>query len=359
MKICLIGNAQAVHLQRWAGAYADRGHDVHVVSIRACDMPNITVHTRNLGQVNTTSPVWTALSYLWLTLGVRRLVGSIDPDVVHAQFVTTSGVMARVSGNDHIVLTAWGSDVIPPHGSRHNFILRALNRWALNGARRVTSASTFMSDQIASRYGVSAVRLVPFGVDTDRFFPVRERSPGPLRLGVVKSLNKKYGIDDAISALAAVRETENDATLVIAGDGPLRPSLEQHAAGLGLADAVSFLGRVPHGDVPGVLRDIDIFLNTSVVPESFGVAILEAEASGLPVVATDVGGVAETCSPGESAFLVEPNDPEALAAAVLNLTDESMRSSFGQAGRALVENRFTWERSVSDMLNILEEVRKP
>ncbi|NHZ71135.1 MAG: TRAP transporter large permease subunit, partial [Proteobacteria bacterium] len=127
MKICLIGNAQAVHLQRWAGAYEDRGHDVHVVSIRACNMPNITVHTRNVGQVNTTSPVWTALSYLWLTLGVRRLVGSIDPDVVHAQFVTTSGVMARVSGNDHVVLTAWGSDVIPPHGSRHSFIVRALN----------------------------------------------------------------------------------------------------------------------------------------------------------------------------------------------------------------------------------------
>jgi len=359
MKICLIGNATAVHLQRWASAYVDAGHDVHVVSIRSHTIEGAAVHSRHIGRRNSTAGLWTTLSYLWLGIVARRLVKQIDPDVVHAQFVTTSGVIARLSGSDRVVLTAWGSDVIPPDGRSHNMIIRMLNRWAFAGAQCVTSASVFMLEHIETAYGVSNVNLVPFGVDTNLFTPSADRRSGPLRLGIVKNLKPKYGVDHAIAALSIIRNTLPGTSLTVAGTGRLLPELERQVRSAGLEDDVYFLGSVPHADVPDVLRSVDIFLNTSVVPESFGVAVLEAEACGVPVVATAVGGVPETCLPGESALLVPPRDPQAIAAAVVALSDQDTRRAFGVAGRHFVEDRFTWDRSVSSMLRILERVSRP
>ncbi|GMQ94823.1 MAG: glycosyltransferase [Acidimicrobiia bacterium] len=359
MRICLIGNAKAVHLQRWATAYVAAGHEVHIVSIRSHAVESATMHTRHVGPLNSGSAVWTSLSYLWLAAVVRRLVRRIDPDVVHAQYVTTSGVMARLTGNEHVVLTAWGSDVIPRSGTTHNVIIRSLNRWALEGAQRVTSASSFMLDRITSTYGISDVALVPFGVDTDLFAPHDTLHDGPLRLGIVKSLNRKYGIEYAISSLAIVKESLPDASLTVVGTGPLLSDLQEHARTSGVEDSVHFVGLVPHDDVPAMLREFDIFLNTSVVAESFGVAILEAGACGIAVVATDVGGVSETCLPGTSALLVQPGDARALADAVSTLDDADLRRKFGQAGRAFVEHRFTWDHSVETMMRILEDVKRP
>lgn len=359
VKICLVGNARAVHLQRWAGAYAGEGHEVHIVSIRSESIDGATVHTTSVGPRNTNSPAWAMLSYAWLGMTIRRVIRRIDPDVVHAHYVTTSGVLARLSGHHHVVLTAWGSDVIPSDGLAHNRIVRALNAWALSGAQRVTSASVFMARRIKKDYPVREVTLVPFGVDTDLFSPRGGQRKESLRLGIVKSLNHKYGVDDAIRALPLIRRSPVDATLTIAGDGPLREDLARLACELGVSKHVHFLGRIRHQDVPDILREMDILLNPSVVPESFGVAIIEAEACGIPVVATDMGGIAETCLPGESALLVTPRNPQAIASAVADLSEAEVRHAFGVAGRRFVMERFSWDRSVASMMDVLREVGRP
>ena len=359
MRICMIGNATAVHLQRWAMAYRDAGHTVNVVSIRTAIIPGVDVSTVAVGPVNSAKRFWTLLSYLRLAVSVRRIVRSCSPDVVNPHFVTTSGVLARIAGVHPIVLTAWGSDVIPADGRRLGSITRALNRWAITAADRVTGASRYLAGWIKQASPGTAVDVVPFGVDTTLFRPRSrtERTDGSFTIGVVKSLEPRYGVDVAIEAMPHVVETVPDARLIIAGGGTQEADLRSLVANLDLHGHVTFVGRVPHDDVPALMGTLDVVMNPTVVPESFGVVILEAAAMGLPVVATDVGGVPEVCVRNKNGVLVPPCDPVALAEALVDLaSNPELCASMGSAGRSFVEERFVWSATVEAMLGILNSV---
>ena len=358
MRICMIGNASAVHLQRWASAYVTAGHDVDIVSIRSAELPGAKVHASYIGPVNTPNPIWTLLSYLRLALTVRHRVRSLDPDVVNAHFVTTSGAFARIAGVNPIVLTAWGSDVIPADGTRHRWFIRRLNRWALRGANRVTAASRYLA-RWAEQSGAASVEVVPFGVDTLRFRPADGEPDRPFTIGAVKALRTKYGTRTLIEAFAILRRWVPNARLLIAGGGPDRLALESIAGRLGVDGDVTFLGTVPHHDVPQLMQGIDVLVNATVVPEAFGVVVLEASASGVPVVATDVGGVPEVCIDGDTGVLVPPNDPTALASALRILAEDAeLRSAMGRNGRAFVEREFDWAESIAAMLDVIGESRE-
>ncbi len=356
MRICLIGNARAVHLQRWATAYRDAGHQVEIVSIRSATIPGIPVHTVSVGEPNDPSTFWSFLSYARLAAGARRVVGRCNPDVVHAHFTTTSGVLARASGRRPIVLTAWGSDVIPADGVRQSRTLRAINKISLAGADRVTTASRFLAGWVKSVAPDAAVDVVPFGVDTGAFHPpADDRRSDRFSIGLVKSLEPRYGIEHAIGAMRLVRDAVPDAVLTIAGEGSLRGDLEAIAADLDLSESVEFVGRVEHEAVPQLMRSFDVLLNPTVVPESFGVVILEGSATGLPVITSDVGGVREVCVADATALLILPEDQDAMAEAIIGLArDPARRAQFGAAGRAFVQEHFEWDRSVAAMLDVLE-----
>ena len=284
------------------------------------------------------------------------MVRGCNPDVVHAHFTTTSGVFARASGRKPIVLTAWGSDVVPRDGIRQSPLNRSLNRWALAGADCVTVASHFLATWVTNLREDVTIDVVPFGVDTDVFHPSRpDRASGALSIGLVKSLEPRYGIEFAIRAMPQIREAVPDASLTIAGEGSLSESLEALTARLGLESAITFLGRIDHDDVPELMRSFDVLLNTTVVPESFGVVILEGSATGIPVVSSDVGGVREVSVDNETAVLIPPADAEAIARSVVALAaDPVRRADLGRAGRSFVEANFEWRQTVAAMLDVLK-----
>ena len=154
-----------------------------------------------------------------------------------------------------------------------------------------------------------------------------------------------------------VVETVPDARLIIAGGGTQEADLRALVANLGLHGHVTFVGKVPHDDVPALMGTLDVVVNPTVVPESFGVVILEAAAMGLPVVATDVGGVPEVCVRDTNGVLVPPRDPVALAEALVDLaSNPELCASMGSAGRSFVEERFVWSATVEAMLGILNSV---
>jgi glycosyltransferase involved in cell wall biosynthesis len=357
MRVCMVGNTTAVHLQRWAVAYRDAGHTVKVVSIRSATIPGVDVTTVAVGPVNSPSRLWTLLSYLRLGFSIRRIVRSWSPDVLNPHFVTTNGVLARIAGVHPIVLTAWGSDVIPADGEHIGSVTNTLNRWAIAGSDRVTAASRYLSDWIMRASPEAVVDIVPFGVDTTLFRPHsdEDRTNERLTIGIVKSLEPRYGIDVAIRAMAIVVRSVPDAHLIIAGTGTEEADLRSLVTNLGLETHVTFVGRVPHDDVPDLMATFDVLVNPTVVPESFGVVILEASAMEIPIVATDVGGVPDVCVRDETGILVPPRDPNVLADAIVLLaSDPDLRTSMGIAGRSFVKGRFAWATTVETMLGVLE-----
>jgi glycosyltransferase involved in cell wall biosynthesis len=143
---------------------------------------------------------------------------------------------------------------------------------------------------------------------------------------------------DPLTLIRALAELGRPGEAVIAGDGPDRPAVEREVRRLGLESAVRLAGE--RDDVAELLAEADLFV-LSTRSEGLPLSILEAMAAGLPVVASDVGGVPELVVDRETGFLVPPGDPHALAAAIERLLDDpDLRGRFGAAGRARVSTHF-------------------
>ena len=201
--------------------------------------------------------------------------------------------------------------------------------------------SRFLKTIFAS-FNIAAV-IVPNIVDIERF-----NNPAPHRtlrrhLLVARNLEPIYDNETAIRAFFAVRRNHPDATLTIAGSGPLEESLRTLAKTLGLADAIQFSGRLDRDAMAAAYLEADIAINPSLV-NNMPNSILEALASGLPVVSTNVGGVPFIVQDQETALLVPPKSPDAMADAILRLMeDASLSERLVNNGMAEVQ-KYTWQR---------------
>jgi glycosyltransferase involved in cell wall biosynthesis len=213
----------------------------------------------------------------------------------------------------------------------------------------VVTATTHQLARETARYVPAGrpIYVIPFGVDLARF-PVRaEAGTREVVFGFVKWLKPKYGPDVMVEAFAKIHAARPDTKLVLAGRGEMRDQLEARVAQLGLRDSVQILGRVEHEKVPELIRTFDVMVMPSVYEsETFGVAAIEASASGVPVVASRVGGVPEAVIHETTGLLVPPRDVDALAAACIAMVDDpAKRRAMGLAGRRFVERHYVWQEN--------------
>jgi len=194
---------------------------------------------------------------------------------------------------------------------------------------------------IFARFGMRA-EIVPNIVNLERFHAGAGQSRGRRRrLVVARNLETIYGNDIALRAFARVHARYPDATLAIAGSGPEEAALKQLANEFGLGDAVTFTGRLDPAAMASLYQNVDIALNPSLV-DNMPNSVLEALACGLPVVSTNVGGVPYIVRDRETALLVPPRSPEAMAAAMAELMEnEELGRSITTNGLAEVQ-RYTW-----------------
>lgn len=216
------------------------------------------------------------------------------------------------------------------------------------------SCSAYNAATIERHYGILP-RVVFNGYDAELFFPQdpdeglrRRLAPHGERVILYAGrLIPWKGVQYAVAALQQVP----GAVMVVAGDGHYRPALEEQARAAGLEERVRFLGAVPHEELPRLLAVSDVLVAASFASETFGIALVEAQACGVPVVASRFGGFPEVVRDGETGLLVPPQDPEALAAALRELlADDDRRKQMGQAGRLWVRENFHWERVAERVL---------
>lgn len=206
-----------------------------------------------------------------------------------------------------------------------------------------------------SSFAPFADRLIelPFGVDEKKFSPSQDARPTDaatlLFVGGMDRAHAFKGVEVLLRALARMRQ---NVTLFLVGDGDLRPSYETLARELGVSDRVTFCGRVSEDELPHLYRRALILVLPSVSgAEAFGLAALEAQACGVPVVASDLPGVRTVVAHGETGFLVPPCDAHALAERLTYLCEHAdVRRVMGRRARERVLERFTWSRHIERLI---------
>ncbi len=231
--------------------------------------------------------------------------------------------------------------------------------WAVRpivrGAAALVVPSGFLQ-QVFARFGMSAA-IVPNIIDLGKFRPVPARASAGAHLVVARNLEPIYDNATAIRALALIRQEVGQARLSIAGEGPLLASLQRLVAGLGLAGAVHFCGRVANAEMPGLYASADVCLNPSLA-DNMPISVLEALASGVPVVSTNVGGVPHLVEHEKTALLVGPGDPAAMAQAVLRVLRDTALSARLRAAGLDQARRFDWASVRPRLLAIYAAVTK-
>ena len=222
----------------------------------------------------------------------------------------------------------------------------------------VLSADHAGSVPYLRRSGQKLIEM-PNGVAIELFTPGADKAGVRDRLGIgpdaivaafVATLDRAHHFKRLDIAIEALAQVGDEVHLVVAGGGELLDGFRAEAAAAGIADRVHFLGPLPHPELPDVLRAADLFLLTTEPPESFGIVLIEAMATGLPVIATDYPGVRAVVD-DETGILVRPDDPAAVAAALAELVAAGpvRRAAIGAAGRAKAEREWSWPSLVDRM----------
>lgn len=244
--------------------------------------------------------------------------------------------------------------ILTLHGSTHyreKRLRRSLLRWAVRRSRGVVAVSTDLSGQVTRDLSLRAgeVEVVPNGTrmvsgDRARGRHVLGVEPGEVAVLAVGRLIHLKGFDVLSRAARMLHNCERHARLIVAGEGVERPTLEGMNDDPWGGGPLTLLGM--REDIPDLMAGADIFVMPSR-SEGLPMALIEAMAAGLPVVASSVGGIPEVVENGVHGLLVEPGDPVALAEAIAVLgRDPSLRARMGAAGRNRVRARFSVEAMV-------------
>jgi len=274
------------------------------------------------------------------------------PKIVHTHLFGAdvwAGLAAYFSGVPHIIKTEHNLNIT--EGAFKKF-LKKISAFVFEKMVAVSPAVVeYMID--VEKMPKDKIKIIYNGIDIDRFKPKKSAGfSSPIVLVNVSRFEEQKGHKYLIEALQMLKST--DWQLWLIGDGSLRKKIEQQVEEAGLSDRVKFYGN--REDVPNLLAKADVFVFSSLW-EGLGLAVLEAGAVGLPVVATKVGGVKDVFKDNETAQLVEVKDSIALGKAISWVLEHPDKASFmGQKAREMVQEKYSLERMTQEYEHLYDSL---
>lgn len=366
-RVMILGDSSSDHTKRWVKATAERGHKVALFSLNTKgaefyeNIEGVIFYSHNIFEKlkdQKTNGTFEKLNYLRPLFALKRSIREFKPDIVHAHYATSYGLLGVLSGFHPLVISLWGSDayLFP----KVSIIHRKLLEFNFAKADRILSTSHCMAREV-SKYTKKKIFVTPFGVDENRFTPCTEKNErSEIVIGTVKELSAIYGIDTLVDAFYKVVNANPHLKirLSIAGDGAERLNLEAQSERLGIKDKVTFLGKIPNDEVAKFVSQIDVYAALSRSDsESFGVAVVEAMSCGVPVVVSDADGFKEVVPDGVAGFVVPRDDANAAADKISYLLNNREKAAeMGAAGRQHVQANYTWTKSVDIMMDVYKTI---
>ncbi len=363
MKILILSDANSIHTYRWVKSLKDNGLDIEIFSFFKDDKQfspsykslgvNVTISNVNKFILYKYRRNITKIFYLFALRKLKKTIKRFNPELIHAHYLTSYGILAKLSGFNPYCISIWGDDVFLP---TNNFILKNLLLSSLKNAQQLFSTSDVINRFVNNQFGL-ATKIIPFGVDTKFFKPINPQKTKPVIIGIIKSIEPHNGIEFLIEAFnILVKKKINNIKLNIIGTGSIENKLKKMVKVYELENEVSFFGHVSHNKILPYYQKLSIFVCPSL-RESFGVSVIEASASGLPVIANNIGGLKEVVLHKKTGYLLDTTNVENLAEYLEKLImDDDLRFKLGQNGRDYVKQNFNWDSNVTKMLTAYKEV---
>jgi glycosyltransferase involved in cell wall biosynthesis len=346
-KIVILGYSGSVHVTRWVQGLTGRGLTITVVSLggRKIDGVETIILDADSGRQ------WGYIKYL---PRIKRIIKELNPALVHSHYAAGFGLWGAYSGCHPFVISVWGTDIIDfPNRFHKKYLLKKV----LSSADYLTATSQFLGEKtIQLQPSIrDKLAIIPFGVKIPEFKSAY-LDKKQIKLIYIKVHAPRYGPDILVKAIYALIQQGMDISLTMAGSGEMTEDLKKMTEKLNMAARVSFVGFVDNRQIPSLLAEHDIMVMPSL-EESFGVAALEAASVGLPVIASDIGGVPEVVKDSETGILVKPGDIENLTAAIKKLAgDAELRKRMGTAGREFVRTNYDWEKNLDQMIDLYDRL---
>lgn len=360
MKILIISDGNSVHTKRWIKSLKCKNIDVVLYSIiplkdNFYDLNNIKYYCFDLftyKKKGLFAPFKKYNHHIKAAVNLKNVINIEKPDILHAHYATSYGLLGALTGFHPFVISVWGSDVY--NFPRISGMNRRTFEFIMRKADVICSTSNVMVKEI-SKYTDKKIETVPFGVDTAKFIKQKREKPHDyFKVGIVKSLSEYYGINYLIKAFKIfLNKAGNDnIVLEIVGEGPDKIKLQNLSKELGIYDKVIFRGFIDNDLLPEVFNDFDLGVYPSIY-ESFGVSLVECMSCGCPVIASDADGFVEILDNQKYGIIVPKKDVVAAADAIYKLyNDENLRNDLAAKGRKRVESLYDWNNNVDDMISI-------
>lgn len=355
MKICYLGDANSIHTKKLCCFFRDKGYDVSVISLNDGEIDGVKVYSMAV-KVDTGNSSISKIKYLKNILKIKKIVKEIKPDILHAHYATSYGLIGSLINYKPYIISVWGSDVydFPNKSVIHKRVLE----YNLKKADMILSTSKSMAKE-TNKYTDKNILVTPFGVDINKFFPnkiKKEKDKNEFIIGTIKTLEDIYGIDILIRAFKIIKDRNNNINirLKIAGKGSKENYLRNLTKELGIDEYVEFLGYINQNQVAEEFRNFDVAIFPSLF-ESFGVAAVEAQSCGTVVIVSNISGLMEATAPEKTSLVFKKGDYKDLADKIeFILKNDELRNEMSiNARRYVVENY-----NIMDNFNNINKIYK-
>ncbi len=355
MRILFLSDASSFHTKRWVDYFADKGCEPYLFSLEK------SLGTKAEEIYLSPKSKLSFLKYILALPELKNLIKKINPDLVNAHFIPNYGFLGALSKSKPLIVSTWGSDVLvsPKKSVFHKW--RA--KYVLSKADLVTCDGINLIQGLI-QLGVNMEKIIfaPMGVE-QRLLRMRENSienKEEVILLSLRSLEPVYDLKTLIRAIPLILEKINKKIRFwITGEGNEKKKLVGLCVSLGIGEKVEFKGRISREELEDDLHKADIYISTSL-SDSTSVSLLEAMASGLVPVVSDIPGNREWIEEGVNGFLFPAGDSQALAQKIIRvINDFKDMVKLRQENQRIIREKALWEENMKIIeLRFLELLKK-
>ncbi len=360
-KLILLADINSEHTQKWAIGLSNSGYKIGIFSFSAPKtnwFKNYSIECLHKhSNVTNSNKLLAKLAYITFLPKLKTIIKEFKPDILHAHYASSYGLLGALSGFHPYIISVWGTDIMKfPH---KNLFTRQIIKFNLRSANAVCATSHTLEKHIHQLIN-KKVEVIPFGVDLSEFVNKKssKKDTSVFTIGCVKSLEKNYNINTLIVSFSQlkIKYPDKKLKLIIVGEGSERAALERSVFELNLNEHVVFEGKLPHHLVADKINELDVLVNLSEY-ESFGVSVIEAMACHVPVIVSEAEGLKEVVDDQKNGSIVTYNNIGQVVGALERLMlNENLRNTIGINAAERVRKNYNWFNNLNQMKRVYSKV---